>query len=646
MHRARFALAGCLALLGTFLTLPACSTTTEDTPGCSNGARDEGEDGIDCGGVCPTKCSGAGCTTGAECGSGKCESNVCGAPDGKTCGVGVATQCQAGDPCELDKDCTTGFCDTGKCGVASSESHGDGKKNGGETGIDCGGTVKTDKPCPNGQGCADNSDCVGTCASQVCGPIGPADGKKNLDETDVDCGGATAPKCANGKACLAKTDCAEDYCADATKKCTAPTYEDGVQNGSETDVDCGGSGAGMKKCAETKTCAVDADCNGACKYDKTCIDTPSCKPHFGGDTCGRGGPGSIPLTAAAHESCCRSLPTGYADANQPGKAVYLDKYEITAGRMRAFIDSVSAQNGGAPNIKGYMAGHRPASRWNPGWENVLPTAMTGTTATFSTSNPTVDLLYPGQDRYLANAPTQNTWSVASGNWTIYPDLARSLGGLPLFPEYVTGPTWPAPDYAVTHGFNCANGSGSYGFSTYWFDQATMAAVGSGTQGKFYSKDEMDQKSLNCTPAGIFAAFCAWDGGQLATAEVIDHVTNNSAALAAGMQNCGNNTLVSQGDAGTGGCYNVYFYPNDMGNTFDGSARIAPPGRVPADVVSFGGQEWNDLKGNLVETVLLSSGLFGNRGYGMGWNTATHHRNQQTTPRHKTATFGARCMRFK
>ncbi|HSO33741.1 MAG TPA: hypothetical protein VLT33_14510 [Labilithrix sp.] len=626
--------------------LPACSTTTEEGPGCANGVRDEGEEGTDCGGICPSKCAGSGCTTGEECASGKCESGVCGAPAGKPCGVGVATQCHDGDPCELDKDCASGFCDVGKCAVPSSESHSDGKKNGGETGIDCGGTVKADKPCPDGQGCTDSTDCVGTCTNLICGPIGPADGKKNLDETDIDCGGATAPKCANGKACLAKTDCVDDYCADATKKCTAPTYEDGVQNGTETDLDCGGTGPGMKKCAETKSCLVDGDCNGACKYDKTCIDTPSCKPRFGGDTCGSGGPGSIPLTAAAYESCCRSLPTGYADANQPGKAVYLDKYEITAGRMRAFLDAVAAQNGGVPDVKGYMATHRPASRWNPGWENALPAAMIGGSATFTTSNPTVDLLYPGQDRYMANAPTQNTWSVASGTWTIYPDVARSLGGQPFFPEYVTGPSWPTTDYAVTHGFNCSNSPGSYGFSTYWFDQATMAAVGSGTQGKYYSKDEMDQKALNCTPAGLFAAFCAWDGGQLATAEVIDYVTSNGAALSAGTTNCGNNTLVTQSDAGTGGCYNVYFYPNDMGNTFDGSARIAPPGRVPADVVAFGGQEWNDLKGNLVETVLLSNGLFGNRGYGMGWGTAAHHRNQQTTPRHKTGTFGARCMRFK
>ena len=75
----------------------------------------------------------------------------------------------------------------------------------------------------------------------------------------------------------------------------------------------------------------------------------------GGTTCGIGEFGDANKT---HESCCKSLPVaGFTDPDEPGKAVYLDKYEITAGRMRAFVDAIAAANGGTPNIKGYIAAH-------------------------------------------------------------------------------------------------------------------------------------------------------------------------------------------------------------------------------------------------------------------------------------------------
>lgn len=62
------------------------------------------------------------------------------------------------------------------------------------------------------------------------------------------------------------------------------------------------------------------------------IDIPSCKPHLGGDTCGLG---EVGQAGAQHESCCRTLAVAdYLDPAHPGKTVYLDKYEITTGRVR------------------------------------------------------------------------------------------------------------------------------------------------------------------------------------------------------------------------------------------------------------------------------------------------------------------------
>ena len=674
--RAQVIITSAVVLLGSVLAFPACTVTTADGPGCTNGTKDEGEEGIDCGGVCPAKCTGSGCTTGDQCASGKCDNGLCGAPAGKTCGVGTPAPCNDGDKCELDKDCTSGFCDSAKCAQPPAGSHSDGKKNAGETGIDCGGSVKATQPCPDGQGCIDSGDCVGTCTNLICGPIGPTDGKKNNGETDIDCGGPNAPKCATGKSCDVKTDCVDDYCPDGTKMCTAPTYNDGVQNGTETDVDCGGTGPGMKKCAETKACLIDTDCFGACSYLKKCVDAPSCKGNFGGDTCGAGGPGT-PL-AANHESCCRTLEVkGYTDPIMPaGKTkVYLDKYEITAGRMRAFLEAIgggvdAAGNAKDANVKAYMAAHRP-NRWNPEWETVLPTGNFNSIASYTLTSPTVNRLYPGNDLYTANGnppaesytPRLPPWVYADGPHSTDVGVFHALGAAHFFPEAVGG---SPPDYGASHALNCANDNGSYGYATYWFDKNTVVTYSGSPppavpNGKYFTKDELDEKSLNCTPFGLLAAFCAWDGGQLATAEVIDNITGNTVSsvysngmqngkLAVGQSNCGPgaNSFITYSDGGTP-CY-PYFYPNDNGNNYDGSSRIAPPGRMPADIISKNAADepWMDLIGNLHEAVLKGGETirFDYRGYGHEYGSILYHKLQQTTPRGKSGSIGGRCMRFK
>jgi len=382
----------------------------------------------------------------------------------------------------------------------------------------------------------------------------------------------------------------------------------------------------------------------------------------GGSTCGTGEFGEA---GKVHESCCRSLPVpGFSDPRQPGKAVFLDKYEITAGRMRAFIELVTASSNGVPDIKSYTAAHRP-SRWNNGWENTLPSALFTGTATYTVSNPTVDLLYPGQDRYDANGRAIDNWVVNSGTFTVATSVFDSLNASHFFPEYFApSPPWESNDYAATHNFNCTNEAGSYGYATYWFDKAQIAQYGGGV-GKQFSKDDMDEKALNCTPFALLAAFCAWDGGQLMTAEVFDHVAGgpwppNAGGIPGPMPptpprltgantTCGApaNTLNTFPD-GTQSCPNVYFYPDDQGNNYDGSARVAPPGRVPADTVAIneGDEPWMDLKGNLHEAVIKPDGLFDYRGYGIAWSSIQPHRNQITTPRMKSGAFGARCMRFK
>ena len=642
--------AGALLLTSVFL-FPACSTTSEAGPGCTNGARDEGEEGIDCGGICPTKCTGSGCTTTDECASHKCESGVCGAPDGKPCGVGVGAQCNDGDPCELDKDCKTGFCDVGKCAVPSAESHADGQKNGGETGIDCGGTVKTDKPCPDGQGCSDSSDCIGTCNAGTCGPIGPTDGKKNGSETDIDCGG-DAPGCATGKVCAVNGDCLEKYCPGDKKVCVSPRNDDGVLNGTETDVDCGG--ASGKKCAQGLICLVDGDCNGACNYAKKCVDMPSCKAKNGGDTCGGGDLGAGQAEthetaagqAAGHEDCCRTLEAkGYTDPNHAGKKVYIDKYEVTAGRVRVFIEWLTAKYGGEPNMRAWVVANKPEV-WDNAWNIFLPTGFN----TDSQGMPHNPNPFPP---YGPDVPAP--WNQTVGtNWVFGSSLM-----------------------VYAHGHDTFHKTGSYGFTTFWYPPAIMATPNNGVQrwnphdganNLLVAKDELDKKSMTAIPNAILQAFCAWDGGQLATDEALDFVTGSPASLGnnAGCGGAVGNrcapvaSVNATNDSGTSNPlnYNYPYYDNDVNTKPESSEavnRIGAPGRLPIDQVkiSAGDEPWMDLHGNVQEVVLdmtgaAFTGKFGLKYRGIGYSSARALTNPTvlTYPEYRAGYSGGRCIRFR
>jgi hypothetical protein len=494
------------------------------------------------------------------------------------------------------------------------------------------------------------------CASAVCTPEGTCaaatvtDSFKNGSETDVDCGGGEAPKCAEGKTCKEGSDCFWGYCTGGV----CEGHQPGRKDGDQTDVDCGGTVS--PPCDWDKGCLEDRDCTtNACGPDKKCLVGPSCKTVHGGNTCGTG---EFNEGGKQHESCCRTLPVTGFPGTPAGKTVYLDKYEITAGRMRTFLETVAAANGG--DVKAFMAARRP-TRWLAAWEAILPSGNASGTASFTITNPTVDLAYPGPDKYAVNSTSGGAWSLNTGNYTVQTGLFFVLGASHLFPEYSANsqPT----DYPATHNLNCSNETGSYGYGTYWFDAATVAQY-SGGVGKKFTKDEMDEKALNCTPFALFVAFCAWDGGHLMTSQLFDYVAGGPWPVSdvgvpltgvsppprvrKGSMNCGgDNTLNSFGD-GSGSCPAVYYFPGDQGVTYDGSARIAPPGRVAADTVrlSPGDEPWMDLIGNLQEATLHSNDTFGTRGYGAAWASSVHHRNQETTPRMKAAGLGARCMRVK
>ncbi|MFO0667281.1 MAG: fibrinogen-like YCDxxxxGGGW domain-containing protein [Polyangiaceae bacterium] len=148
----------------------------------------------------------------------------------------------------------------------------DAKKNGSETDVDCGGSCAT--KCADGKGCATGADCVAglVCnGSKVCVAPTCADGAKNGTETDVDCGGSCSTKCADNKGCSVPADCTSTVCTANKCVATATACADTVKNGTETDVDCGGACA--TKCADNKACLVPADCVSTVCTANKCIDT-------------------------------------------------------------------------------------------------------------------------------------------------------------------------------------------------------------------------------------------------------------------------------------------------------------------------------------------------------------------------------------
>jgi hypothetical protein len=89
------------------------------------------------------------------------------------------------------------------------------------------------------------------------------DGMQDGTETDVDCGGgcdAFNHFCADGKQCQTGPDCLSKVCKGGV--CQVPTCSDGQENGQETDVDCGGPQCDSQgdRCPDGEKCLTANDC--------------------------------------------------------------------------------------------------------------------------------------------------------------------------------------------------------------------------------------------------------------------------------------------------------------------------------------------------------------------------------------------------
>ena len=311
---------------------------------CADTKIDGSETDQDCGGsACPACTKGLNCNVASDCQANTpCTGGKCGDPacfnkqldpgeTGLDCGGVVCPPCDIAQPCKIKEDCKSLNCDTGNCAQPSCT---DSAQNGAETGLNCGDPAGQCKRCGTGIGCTGDTSCDSNhcdTINKVCLAASCTDGRLNGDETGLDCGGTCALvspylRCDDLGPCRSDQDCKSFVClVDATTKrgvCQVPTCSDTATNGDETDLNCGGSCATSSAtglCQLSQRCKTDHDCaTGLNCLDFAC-QTPLCKDGIqdGGETwidCGgtcNGCPDGKPCDAdTPTHSDCASLVCG------------------------------------------------------------------------------------------------------------------------------------------------------------------------------------------------------------------------------------------------------------------------------------------------------------------------------------------------
>lgn len=156
---------------------------------------------------------------------------------------------------------------------------GNGVRDSGESGTDCGGRCG---PCPVSSACFARADCVeGDCVAGFCQDATCNNGQKDTTEVGLDCGGARCKPCSTGAPCVEARDCASAVCEASI--CVSAQCDDGVRNGEETGIDCGGSEC--PGCGNDAPCRTGADCATArCEASRCVGSCPAGKAECDGNS--------------------------------------------------------------------------------------------------------------------------------------------------------------------------------------------------------------------------------------------------------------------------------------------------------------------------------------------------------------------------
>jgi hypothetical protein len=97
------------------------------------------------------------------------------------------------------------------------------------------------------------------------------DAIQNGQESDIDCGVSCPTRCAQGQRCEDSDDCQSKNCVGGV--CFGIACDDSIMNGNETAVDCGGVCA---PCAPGQACKSNGDCRFECGTNGLCRHPASC----------------------------------------------------------------------------------------------------------------------------------------------------------------------------------------------------------------------------------------------------------------------------------------------------------------------------------------------------------------------------------
>ncbi len=174
---------------------------------------------------------------------------------------------EIGAACAIDAQCGSAFCGPGA--VCRNATCNDASLGPDEVGVDCGGACPgcLGAPCITAAGCA-----TGYCAAGICAVSSCTDGLKNGFEWGLDCGGGECGLCPNDQTCGHDQHCLGGACVGGL--CSGASCSDNVTSANETDTDCGGT---CPPCADGKTCAAGSDCqSGLCQGGKCAPAPPGC----------------------------------------------------------------------------------------------------------------------------------------------------------------------------------------------------------------------------------------------------------------------------------------------------------------------------------------------------------------------------------
>lgn len=297
---------------------PAPGSTECMTIACTDGAPTttiHGGDPCGTGLKCNAQGGCSGCMNNAQCGeTNACQTSTC-LPD-MTCDYvfqPIGTPVVPVLPGDMPKDCMSTICN-GSGVIALAPDAMDVPDalvcNNGQclNGAPVQKPLAVGTPCAGGATfcnasqtcvvCTLNAGCAtGTTCYQETGCVSCGDGVKNGDETDVDCGGSCNP-CADKLACVLPKDCVSTNC----KNGTCISCFDGVKNGGEAEIDCGGTSSCLT-CPGT-SCFVATECALGFCVDTVCCEEACTDPCKSCNLAGKAG-------------LCSNAPLGLADPACP-----------------------------------------------------------------------------------------------------------------------------------------------------------------------------------------------------------------------------------------------------------------------------------------------------------------------------------------